>query len=127
MKLTAATTIAMLVVLYLILGTFMDGFSMMVTTIPVILPLLKAQNIDLVWFGVIAVMLTEAALISPPEGLNLYVIQGFRKSGEEGTKGTILDVYLGVTPFFLIMALGILLVILYPPLAVWLPTTMKGN
>ena len=127
MELTPTTTIAMLVVLYLILGTFMDGFSMMVTTIPVILPLLKAQNIDLVWFGVIAVMLTEAALISPPEGLNLYVIQGFRKPGKEGTKGTIMDVYLGVTPFFLIMALGILFVILFPQLAVWLPNTMKGN
>jgi len=127
MQLTPTTTIVMLVVLYLVLGTFMDGFSMMVTTIPVILPLLKAQNIDLVWFGVIAVMLTEAALISPPEGLNLYVIQGFRKPGESGTRGTIMDVYLGVTPFFLIMALGILFVILYPPLAVWLPNTMRGN
>jgi tripartite ATP-independent transporter DctM subunit len=127
MQLTPTTTIVMLVVLYLILGTFMDGFSMLVTTIPVILPLLKAQNIDLVWFGVIAVMLTEAALISPPEGLNLYVIQGFRKPTDEASRGTIMDVYLGVTPFFLIMALGILLVILYPPLAVWLPNTMRGN
>jgi TRAP-type C4-dicarboxylate transport system permease large subunit len=127
MKLTPGTTIAMLVVLYLVLGTFMDGFSMMVTTIPVILPLLKAQHIDLVWFGVIAVMLTEAALISPPEGLNLYVIQGFRKPSEGASRATIMDVYLGVTPFFLLMALGILLVILFPPLAVWLPTTMKGN
>jgi tripartite ATP-independent transporter DctM subunit len=127
MKLTPGTTIAMLVVLYLVLGTFMDGFSMMVTTIPVILPLLKAQHIDLVWFGVIAVMLTEAALISPPEGLNLYVIQGFRKSADGSGRATIMDVYLGVTPFFLLMALGILLVILFPPLAVWLPTTMKGN
>jgi C4-dicarboxylate transporter, DctM subunit len=127
MKLTPGTTIAMLVVLYLVLGTFMDGFSMMVTTIPVILPLLKAQHIDLVWFGVIAVMLTEAALISPPEGLNLYVIQGFRKPSDGSGRGTIMDVYLGVTPFFLLMALGILLVILFPALAVWLPTTMKGN
>jgi C4-dicarboxylate transporter DctM subunit len=127
MQLTPMMTIVALVLLYLVLGTFMDGFSMMVTTIPVVLPLLKAQNIDLVWFGVIAVMLTEAALISPPEGLNLYVIQGFRQSSEERPRGTIMDVYLGVTPFFLIMALGILLVILYPQLAVWLPNTMRGR
>ena len=127
MQLTPATTIVAVVLLYLVLGTFMDGFAMMVTTIPVVLPLLKAQNIDLVWFGVIAVMLTEAALISPPEGLNLYVIQGFRKSSLESPRGTIMDVYLGVTPFFLIMALGILLVILYPQLAVWLPNTMRGS
>jgi C4-dicarboxylate transporter, DctM subunit len=126
-QLGPTATIITLVVLYLILGTFMDGFAMLVTTIPVVLPVLKAQNIDLVWFGVIAVMLTEAALISPPEGLNLYVIQGFRRStGAEG-KGSILDVYLGVMPFFLLMALGIALVILFPPIAVWLPNTMRGN
>lgn len=127
MQLTPTTTIVVIVLLYLVLGTFMDGFAMMVTTIPVVLPLLKAQHIDLVWFGVIAVMLTEAALISPPEGLNLYVIQGFRASTEENPRGTIMDVYLGVTPFFLIMALGILLVILYPQIAVWLPNTMRGT
>jgi TRAP-type C4-dicarboxylate transport system permease large subunit len=105
----------------------MDGFAMMVTTIPVILPMLKAQNIDLVWFGVIAVMLTEAALISPPEGLNLYVIQAFRKPGEEGNRGTIMDVYVGVMPFFALMMLGIALVIAFPQLAVWLPNTMRGK
>ncbi len=127
MKLTPTTTLVMLVVLYLVLGTFMDGFSMMVTTIPVILPVLKAQNIDLVWFGVIAVMLTEAALISPPEGLNLYVIQGFRQPSETGGKRTIMDVYVGVTPFFVIMMLGIALVVAFPQIAVWLPTTMKGK
>ena len=127
MNLTPLGTIAALVVLYLVLGTFMDGFAMMVTTIPVILPMLKAQNIDLVWFGVIAVMLTEAALISPPEGLNLYVIQAFRKPGVEGTRGTIMDVYLGVTPFFVLMMLGIALVIAFPQLAVWLPNTMRGQ
>ncbi len=127
MKLTPLATIGVLVALYLVLGTFMDGFAMMVTTIPVILPVLKAQNIDLVWFGVIAVMLTEAALISPPEGLNLYVIQAFRKPGGDGRRGTIMDVYLGVTPFFVLMMLGIVLVIAFPQLAVWLPNTMRGN
>ena len=127
MNLTPLATIAMLVVLYLVLGTFMDGFAMMVTTIPVILPMLKAQNIDLVWFGVIAVMLTEAALISPPEGLNLYVIQAFRKPAEDGGRGTIMDVYYGVTPFFALMMLGVVLVIAFPELAVWLTNTMRGK
>jgi tripartite ATP-independent transporter DctM subunit len=127
MQLTPATTVFWLVVLYLVLGTFMDGFSMLVTTIPVVLPLLKAQNIDLVWFGVIAVMLTEAALISPPEGLNLYVIQGFRQPAAGERQKTIWDVYVGVTPFFLVMCLGIALVMLFPALAVWLPNTMRGN
>jgi C4-dicarboxylate transporter DctM subunit len=128
MQLTPAMTIVAIVVLYLILGTFMDGFSMMVTTIPVLLPILKSQDIDLVWFGVLAVMLTEAALISPPEGLNLYVIQAFRKGGPDGrASGTIMDVWVGVLPFFLVYILGIALVMAFPQIAVWLPTTMRGN
>jgi TRAP-type C4-dicarboxylate transport system permease large subunit len=128
MELTPAMTILAIIVLYLVLGTFMDGFSMMVTTIPVLLPILKAQNIDLIWFGVIAVMLTEAALISPPEGLNLYVIQAFRKAGPEGqAPGTIMDVWVGVMPFFLVYILGIALVMAFPALATWLPTTMRGE
>jgi TRAP-type C4-dicarboxylate transport system permease large subunit len=124
--LTPTEMVLILVGFYLVLGTFMDGFAMMVTTIPVILPLLKAMNIDLVWFGVIAVILTEAALISPPEGLNLYVIQGLRKSGGGGS-GTILDVWIGVLPFFLIMLFAIGLIVAFPGIATWLPTTMRGE
>lgn len=126
--LTPLTTVGILVIFYLVLGTFMDGFAMMVTTIPVILPLLKTQNIDLVWFGVIAVLLTEAALISPPEGLNLYVIHGLRAKQAAGeNKRTIMDVYVGVLPFFLMMLGAIALLVAFPQIALWLPTTMKGN
>lgn len=69
-----------LIVFYLLLGTFMESLSMMVTTIPILVPTLKAAGVDLVWFGVIMVVLVEAALISPPEGINLYVIHVIRKS-----------------------------------------------
>jgi len=126
--LTPTVTLAILVVFYLVLGTFMDGFAMMVTTIPVILPVLKTMQIDLVWFGVIAVILTEAALISPPEGLNLYVIHGLRdRAGGGQAGGTIMDVYVGVLPFFLTMILAIVLLMAFPQLALWLPTTMRGS
>lgn len=126
--LTPTGTLIILVIFYLVLGTFMDGFAMMVTTIPVILPILKTMNIDLVWFGVIAVILTEAALISPPEGLNLYVIHGLRgREGREARAATIMDVYIGVLPFFLMMLLAIVLIIVFPQIALWLPTTMKGS
>ena len=57
-----------LVIFYLVLGTFMESFAMMVTTVPILLPALKAAGVDLVWFGVIMVILVEAALISPPRG-----------------------------------------------------------
>jgi tripartite ATP-independent transporter DctM subunit len=125
--LTPTATLLILVLLYLVLGSFMDGFAMMVTTIPVILPVLKTQQIDLVWFGVIAVILTEAALISPPEGLNLYVIHGLRQRREGRAAETIMDVYVGVLPFFLLMIVAIGLIVLFPEIALWLPTTMRGK
>jgi tripartite ATP-independent transporter DctM subunit len=125
--LSPTAMMVLIVVFYLILGTFMDGFAMMVTTIPVILPILKTLNVDLVWFGVIAVILTEAALISPPEGLNLYVIHGLREQGATARRRTIMDVYLGVLPFFLAMIVGVGLIMIFPDIALWLPTTMKGS
>ncbi|MBI4591716.1 MAG: TRAP transporter large permease subunit [Candidatus Rokubacteria bacterium] len=125
--LSPTATMILIVVFYLVLGTFMDGLAMMVTTIPVILPILKALQIDLVWFGVIATLLTEAALISPPEGLNLYVIHGLRQRGAPERKQTIMDVYLGVLPFFLAMIAGLVLIMLFPQIALWLPTTMRGG
>jgi C4-dicarboxylate transporter DctM subunit len=124
-NLTPMGTLLSLIVLYLILGTFMDGFAMMVTTIPVVQPLLKTMNIDLVWFGVISVILVEAALISPPEGVNLYVIHGLRDSQDKGK--TIMDVYKGVMPFFLAMIVAIGLVVVFPEICLWLPNTMKGK
>jgi tripartite ATP-independent transporter DctM subunit len=125
--LSSTATMILIVVFYLVLGTFMDGFAMMVTTIPVILPILKTMDIDLVWFGVIAVLLTEAALISPPEGLNLYVIHGLRDRDGPARPQTIMDVYLGVLPFFLMMIAAIVLIMLFPRIALWLPTTMWGS
>ncbi len=124
--LSPTATMILIVIFYLILGTFMDGFAMMVTTIPVLLPILKTMNVDLIWFGVIAVLLTEAALISPPEGLNLYVIHGLRDTPGQA-KRTIMDVYIGVMPFFLAMIGAIVLLMIFPEIALWLPRTMKGN
>ena len=78
---------------YLALGTFMEGFSMVITTIPVIFPVVKALGYDLL-VGVIVTMLVEIALISPPDGTVLYVLQGMRKDG-----GPITDILLGAPPF----------------------------
>jgi tripartite ATP-independent transporter DctM subunit len=126
--LTPTVFLVAVIVFYLVLGMFMDSFSIMVTTIPVILPILKSMQIDLVWFGVLAVILTEAGLITPPFGLNLFVIQGLRQrtAGQTG-EGTIRDVYTGVLPFFAMMLVLIVLLMLFPQIAVWLPTTMMGR
>ena len=126
--LTPTAFLMVVIAFYLVLGMFMDSFSIMVTTIPVILPILKSMQIDLVWFGVLAVILTEAGLITPPFGLNLFVIQGLRQrtAGQTGD-GTIRDVYTGVLPFFAMMLVLIVLLMLFPQIAVWLPTTMMGR
>lgn len=131
LNLTPVTFVIILVVFYLILGTFMETLSMMVTTVPIIVPVLSAMGVDLVWFGIIMVILLEAALISPPEGLNLYVIQGLRRSiqSEHGmeVKGTITDVWIGVLPFMLGIAIVIALLIAFPQIALWLPNLVKGE
>ena len=129
-NLTPVTFVLVLVVFYLILGTFMEALSMMVTTMPILVPVLKAMGVDLVWFGIIMVILLEAALVSPPEGLNLYIIQGIRKSVSEeaGLKvGTMLDLWIGVLPFMVGMAILIALLQVFPGIALWLPNTVMGK
>lgn len=130
MNFTPVTFVIVLVIFYLILGTFMEALSMMVTTVPIIVPILKTMGVDLVWFGIIMVILLEAALVSPPEGLNLYVIHGIRKSvaEEAGTEaGTMIDLWLGVLPFMIGMAIVIALIIQFPQIALWLPDLVKGK
>ncbi len=129
LNLSPVTFVLFLILFYLLLGTFMEALSMIVTTIPILVPALQAAGVDMVWFGVIVVILMEAALISPPEGINLYVIHGIRKTvmeeaGEE--PGTIMDLWLGVLPFMLGQAIVIALLVMFPALALWLPNLVKG-
>ena len=127
--------VLVLVVFYLVLGTFMESFAMMVTTVPILLPTLEGAGVDLVWFGVIMVLLVEAALISPPEGINLYVLHGVRldvdreqaeAANEVLQQSTIADVWIGVLPFMGCMAITTALVLFIPDLALWLPDAIYG-
>ena len=127
--------ILVLVVFYLVLGTFMESYSMMLTTLPILIPVLSDAGVDKVWFGIIMVILLEAAQISPPQGMALYVLQGARRDTDremaeiEGVlakTGTINDVFVGVLPFMLCMFVVIGLVIAFPELATWLPDQAKG-
>ncbi len=105
---------------YLALGTFMEGFSMVVTTIPVVFPVVLALGYDPIWFGVIVTMMVEIALIAPPDGTVLYVLQGMRKDG-----GPITDIFSGVMPFMLVYILAILILMQFPEVALWLPNALK--
>jgi C4-dicarboxylate transporter, DctM subunit len=103
------------VVFYLILGCFMETLSMMITTIPIVAPVMFALGFDPIWFGIVIVILIEMALITPPVGLNLYVVQSLRRGG------TLNDVIAGSLPFVIIMLLMIALLAVFPGLAMWLP------
>lgn len=104
---------------YLALGTFMEGFSMIITTVPVIFPVVMALGYDPIWFGVVVTMLVEIALISPPDGTVLYVLQGMRRDG-----GQIGDVFKGVLPFVGVYILAIVVLMIFPGIALWLPSVL---
>ncbi|CAN5905742.1 TRAP transporter large permease subunit [soil metagenome] len=109
-----------LVVLYIVLGCFVDGISMIYMTLPVLLPVVKAFGFDLVWFGVILTILIELGQITPPVGLNLFTIHAI--SG--GHKFS--EVAVGSLPYVGLMLIVILMLCLWPDIALWLPTTMRG-
>jgi tripartite ATP-independent transporter DctM subunit len=106
-----------LTILYLVLGCFLDGISMVVLTTAVIMPMVEAARIDLIWFGIFIVLVVECAQITPPVGFNLFVVQGL-------TGHNILYVAKSVLPFFLVICLAIVIITIFPEIATWLPRTM---
>jgi tripartite ATP-independent transporter DctM subunit len=119
--LTPLQLVLMVCAIYLVLGTFMEELSMVVTTIPVLVPLFKSLGVDMVWFGVIVVVLVQAAIISPPVGLNLFVLQGMRnRLSDDGKARPVLDVFIGVLPFFAAMIVVLALIIAFPQITTWL-------
>ena len=123
--------VGILVVFYLLLGTFMESYSMLATTLPILLETLFQSGIDLLWFGIIMIILLEAAQISPPQGLALYVLHGARHETAEARgvteTETINDVYIGVMPFMGCMAVVIGILMLFPEIVTWLPDQAKGT
>ena len=118
MNATPGQIIVVLTILYLLLGCFLDALAMVVGTIPIVFPIVVALGIDPVWFGIFLVIMAELALITPPVGMNLFVVQGVR--GE----GNIVDVIYGVMPFLLIMLLLVVLMWYFPAIVMWLPGMM---
>jgi len=116
-NLSAYGLIFALTILYLILGCFLDGISMVVLTTAVIMPMVDAAHIDLIWFGIFITLVVEIAQITPPVGFNLFVVQGL-------TGHDILYVAKAVLPFFFLLCLGVFIITLFPEIATWLPKTM---
>ena len=113
--LTQTQMLVAVALFYLVLGCFMETLSMMITTIPIVAPVMFALGFDPIWFGIVMVILLEMALITPPVGLNLFVVQSLR------SRGSMTDVMAGSFPFVIIMLLMIVLLALFPGLATWLP------
>ena len=111
-------TILVIVMIYIVLGFFIETLSLMVVTIPIIVPLVVEMGYDPIWFGILMIVLIEMALITPPVGLNLYVVQGARKSGN------ISDVMLGTIPFALVMLGMVAALIAFPQIALFLPQAL---
>lgn len=113
--LSAMQTMWLIVLLYLVLGMFMESLSMMIATVPIITPVVLQLGFDPVWFGILMMLLLETALVTPPVGFNLFVVQGVRESGQ------IRDVMYGSLPFVVTLLLMIALLMFYPEIALWLP------
>lgn len=111
----------LLIVFYIILGMFMDVLSMMVLTIPIAVPVVVAAGVDPIWFGIFIIIMCELGMITPPVGMNLYVVHGIRKDD-----GPFSDVIRGVVPYVFIMIAFAGLLIIFPSIATWLPQTMFG-
>ncbi|MGA1343768.1 MAG: TRAP transporter large permease [Hyphomonas sp.] len=111
--------ILVVVCIYIVLGLFIETLSLMVVTIPIIVPLVVAQGYDPIWFGILMIVLIEMALITPPVGLNLYVVQGARRSGRMS------EVMLGAIPFVLVMLGMVALLIAFPKIALFLPNALN--
>ena len=119
LDLTAASLLFALMLFYLILGMFMDVLSMQVLTIPIAVPIVVAAGIDPIWFGIFVVLMSELGMITPPVGMNLYVVQGVRSD-----KGPFMDVIVGALPYAAIMLLFATMLIFWPEIVMWLPDSL---
>ena len=110
--------IMLLMVFFIVLGCFLDGISMVVLTMAVLLPTLQAAKIDLLWFGIFIVLVVEMAQVTPPVGFNLFVLQGM-------TKHQISTIAVAALPYFLMMLIAVLLIWFFPQIVSFLPSQMK--
>ena len=117
--LSPTALIITLMVFYLVLGCFMETMSMLIATVPFVVPIVVAAGFDPVWFGIVMVVLLEAAMVTPPVGVNLFVVQGVRR------EGSIADVMYGILPFLGGMAVLLFILLIFPEIALWLPRTMQ--
>ena len=112
-------TLLLILLGYIILGMFFDGLAMLVVTMPVVYPIITGLGFDPIWFGVICVIVIEMGLITPPVGINVFVVKGVAENVPMGT------IFKGVLPFWIAMAVCLALLVAFPQIALFLPDQMK--
>jgi len=110
----------MLGLVYIILGCILDGFSIVVMTLPIALPMVTAAGFDPLWFGIYLILMVELSQITPPVGFNLFVIQGL-------TGKSIGDIAIYALPFFVLMLVTTAIITIFPQIALYLPRLMSGG
>ncbi|CUJ58845.1 TRAP transporter large permease [Achromobacter kerstersii] len=110
-----------IIAFYILLGCFMDTLAMLVTTAPLTVPIVVALGYDPVWFGIMLIVLCEMGQLTPPFGMNLFVVHSVRGEGK------FMDVVIGVLPFLAVLLVMIALLLAVPQLATWLPAAMSGR
>jgi len=118
--LTKTMLFTAILVMYIILGCFLDSISMMILTLPFVIPIIEAQGLSLIWFGVIMCMIVEIGCITPPMGLNVYVMKAAMGDSIELT-----EIFAGALPFVILMVLVVYILYAFPIIALWLPGLMK--
>ncbi|MDE2826840.1 MAG: TRAP transporter large permease [Bacteroidota bacterium] len=117
---SGAQIAAIVLLMFVVLGTFLDGFAMLVLTVPLVQPILESLGVDMIWFGIMIVITLEMGLISPPVGLNIFVVKGV------APEVPVHKMFRGIIPFWLAMGLALILIALMPSLATLLPNAMYG-
>jgi TRAP-type C4-dicarboxylate transport system permease large subunit len=109
---------AIICLIYIVLGCLMDGLASMILTLPIVYPLVTELGFDPIWFGVVITVLMEMSLITPPVGMNVFIISGISPEVPMHT------IFRGILPFFLAMVVCLILLMVFPQIALYLPATM---
>jgi tripartite ATP-independent transporter DctM subunit len=118
MALPGHAVLAILLVAYIVLGMFLEGFAILVLTVPIVLPIMLAMNFDPIWFGIFMVIVLEMGLISPPVGINVFVVKGIAEDVP------MYRIFAGILPFWVAMIVCVAVLIAFPQIALILPNTM---
>ena len=115
---SAMQVVIAILAVFIVLGMFLDGFAILVLTVPLVQPILQSLGVDLIWFGVLMVIALEMGLISPPVGINVFVVKGIAEGVPLNT------IFRGIWPFWFAMLMAIVVILAVPDIALMLPNTM---